>query len=132
MDTVENQKVIIVQKEELQGKGMFTSINYDAIDYAAIQLKNESFKLWLYIAKNSNNYTFALSRIAYCNWSGCTKPTYLKAVQTLTEKGFLVKKKEGSNQYYFYVKPSEATFPKTPEDIEIEMVEHNDKQEFKF
>ena len=45
MDTVENQKVIIVQKEELQGKGMFTSINYDAIDYAAIQLKNESFKL---------------------------------------------------------------------------------------
>lgn len=126
METVENQKIIIVKKDKIAGAGQYTTINYDALDNAALKLKDNSFKLWLYIAKNANNYQFALSRVAFCNWANCSKPTYLKAVQTLQEKGFLVAKNEKSNIYIFYSLPNETTYPKTEEDLTIEF---NEKQE---
>lgn len=54
------------------------------------------------MAKNQNNYTFALSCIDACNFCKITKPTYLKGIQELIEAGYLVNTK--GNHYTFYEK----------------------------
>lgn len=49
--TVENQKIVIVNKGISDSKHPYSIINLAAIDEAMKVLKNSEFKLWLYIAK---------------------------------------------------------------------------------
>lgn len=82
----------------------------------ALLLKGSDLKLWLYLATNQNNYTFALSRVDVCRSTGMSKPTYLKAVQNLIDLGFLVEAKKDSNTYYFYEAGADI---KTEDDLGI-------------
>ena len=124
METVPNQKVVLVQKQECNKENYYSVINLDSIDYAAGKLDNVAFKLWLYIAKNQNNYQFALSAKAFMDWCGTSKPTYLKAVKTLEDKRFLVPKAANSNHYVFYEKPGDnIPYPEDEDDIRIEFGE---------
>ena len=101
MDTSENQKVIIVQKSSADKNHPYSIMSQAAVSKALL-LKGSDLKLWLYLASNQNNYTFALSRVDVCRSTGMSKPTYLKSVQSLIDLGFLVESKENSNTYYFY------------------------------
>lgn len=96
-----NQKTIIVEKES---EGLFVSINNQALQEAMCNLKNYSFKLWLYIAKNKNQYTFGLSKMDCEKW-GINKSSYHGAIQDLIDKGYLCKGKE-NNIYHFYEFPT--------------------------
>lgn len=122
MQTSEYQKQVIVLKAKADKNHKYTVINMQAIDKAAAQLKANTFKLWLYIAKNQNKYKFALSRIAFCRWAGVAKNTYITAVKTLQQFGYLVPKKQNSNTYYFYEDPSNIVTP-TSEDINVEVTQ---------
>lgn len=62
-------------------------------------LKPNTYKLWCYMAKNQNNYTFALSCVDACKFCKITKPTYLSGIQELIETGYLVN--TGGNNYDF-------------------------------
>ena len=53
------------------------------------QLKGESFKLWCYLNKNQNNYTFSLSKVDAIKWGIGSKSSYDRAVAELIEKGYL-------------------------------------------
>lgn len=78
--------------------------------------------MWLYIAKNQNNYEFALSCNAFMDWCGCSKPTYLDAVKKLEEKRFLVKEQNEKyeNYYRFYEMPGdEVEYPEDKDDIRV-------------
>lgn len=124
MNTVENQKIIIVSKAPADKQHPYTTINIEAIDHAAIHLKANAFKLWMYIAKNQNKYKFGLSQVAFCHWSGVSKPTYLTAVRDLIDQGYLVKSNQDSgNCYIFYELPTEKNFPETKEDLKIKVPE---------
>lgn len=118
-----NQKIIIISKENTDKGHPFSMINLEAIDNAAIKLKDTAFKLWIYLGKNQNHYRLELSQVSFCNWCGATKPTYLKAVRTLIEQGFLVPKKENSNVYTFYEYPTDETMPTTENDLSIAIPE---------
>jgi hypothetical protein len=48
-------------------------INLNALECAAINLKSGAFKLWVYLAQNQNNYTFALSNKAVAECFGIKK-----------------------------------------------------------
>ena len=112
------------------GKGEEKSlILASALDDAAARLKNASFKLWIYLAKNQDKYRFGLSQTAFCNWASVSKPTYLNAVKDLIEKGYLVLKEEKSHTYIFYERPTIKTFPKTEEDL---IIENNSVKDFQF
>ena len=50
MKTSPNQKTIRVQKQE---SGKHTIISLEALQNASQRLSGESFKMWLYLAKNS-------------------------------------------------------------------------------
>lgn len=77
-------------------------INIEAMQQAMVLLKPNTFKLWCYMAKNQNNYTFSLSCVDVCNFCKMSKPTYLECVQQLIDVGYLVN--TSGNNYDFYEK----------------------------
>ena len=122
MKVSEGQKVLLVNKEPCDKNHYYSVTNLESIDYAALHLKGVAFQMWLYIAKNQNNYEFALSCNAFMDWCGCSKPTYLSAVKELESKRFLVKEQhEEYKEYYrFYEMPGkDIAYPVDKDDIKV-------------
>ena len=127
METVPNQKVVQIQKEKVGKNNLYAVISLKGIDEAAT-LPKTAFKLWMYLVKNQDKYSFALSCKDFCRWAGVSKNTYETAVKVLIERSYLVQKAEGSNVYIFY---------EIPQDDEVIMIENpagsvSEKQAFCF
>lgn len=106
---VPNQIVVTVDKEKVDKAHPYSCINLEASNYAAIHCNTVgSFKLWYYMASNQDLYEFALSRAAFCAWSGLSKDAYLAAVKKLKDQGFLVPVEGCKNKYIFYELPKEG------------------------
>lgn len=108
---VPNQRIITVSKAECSKKELYTMNNLKAIDKAAIDLQSKGgFKLYIYLAKNQNNYSFNLSSKHFLEWSGLGYTAYTTAFNELIEKGYLVKSNKSigdNNKYTFYDIPKE-------------------------
>ena len=100
MKTVENQKTITTRGAKHDKNNIYATLNIDAMETAMTLLKPNAFKLWCYMAKNQNNYTFALSCVDACRFCNMSKPTYLSGVQELISVGYLVN--TNGNSYDFY------------------------------
>lgn len=124
METVANQKTITTKGAEHANTktGIYGMFNIAAMQEAMALLKPNTFKLWCYMAKNQNNYTFALSCVDACNFCKMTKPTYLKCVQELIETGYLVN--TCGNHYDF--------FEKLPEDEVMQVTVKKTDDNFSF
>lgn len=120
MKTAENQKIVVIVKEAADKDNPYSIINLTAFDNALQQLKGNTFKMWCYLAKNQNEYSFALSRVAACRELSMGRNSYLSSVNELIEKGFLVQKEKDSSKYLFYELPSTYSDPETAEDLTIE------------
>lgn len=100
-NTVANQKIII--------------INRDMPKSDFLQIKNEhwmefnkkygpfALQLYLYLAKNKDDYPLALSPQAALNEAGIKRTSFYDYLNLLIEKGYLVKK--NGNTYDFYETP---------------------------
>ena len=64
-----------------------------------------ALQLYLYLAKNADGYTFALSPQAAENEAGITKTTFHKYINLFIAEGYLVQR--GRNTYDFYESPRE-------------------------
>ena len=119
IETVENQRVITTKKEPCSKnkEGYYTAINLKASKYAMTTLSPNAFKMWVYLGKNKDKYTFALSKVDTLKWCNFSKNTYTTICKELIEKGFLVQAKEKSNYYTFFEMPEEAK--KQKEDTQI-------------
>ena len=84
MQTVANQKRIEIKK---QGSGKHTVLSLEALYLASRELSGESFKMWLYLAKNQDRYNLALSRQDALCWGIGSKSSYDRAIKELIEKG---------------------------------------------
>ena len=104
--TVENQKTIKVNKELADKQHLYAKIGLNALQYAMIDLSGETLKLWLYISKNQQGHTFALSKVDAIKWGIGSKSSYDRAVKALIEKGYLVE--TSKNHYDFFEIPPEA------------------------
>ena len=102
MDTAENQKIVIVNKATTDKKHPYTPINIEVLNNALTTLKGNEFKVWMYIAKNQNQFTFALSSKETCRICNICRSTYVSAIHTLLDKGYLVPKGNEKNVYIFY------------------------------
>lgn len=67
---VPNQKIVKVSKEPCNKSNYYAAINLEAMEQAAQALDAAAFKLWIYFAKNQNNYEFALSSKAVSDTFG--------------------------------------------------------------
>jgi len=70
-----------------------------AMNAAACNLDAGAFKLWIYFAKNQNDYTFELSSKAVGETFGIKIKQYNNAITELIAKGYLVNTK--GNNYVF-------------------------------
>ena len=102
MDTSENQKIVIVNKATTDKKHPYTPINIEVLNNALTTLKGNEFKVWMYIAKNQNQFTFALSSKETCRICNICRYTYVNAIHALLDKGYLVPKVDEKNVYIFY------------------------------
>lgn len=101
-DTVPNQRVITTRGTIHDEKHIYAKLSIEAMEEAMALLKPNTYKLWCYMAKNQNNYTFALSCVDACKFCKFTKPTYLGCVDELIATGYLVE--TSGNHYDFYEK----------------------------
>jgi hypothetical protein len=65
-----------------------------------IDLKGETFRMWLYLAKNQNGFTFALSKVDAIKWGVGSKSSYDRAIAELKNKNYLVS--TGNNNHFFF------------------------------
>lgn len=110
MYTVENQRTITTNKEPCSKKSAaeyYTAINLNALELAMSTLSPNAFKMWVYLGKNQNNYTFALSKVDTLKWCGFSKNTYTTVFRELEGKGYLVERQDGSKHFDFYEIPRE-------------------------
>ena len=80
--------------------------NLDAMQYAMSNLTGETFKLWCYLGKNQNGYTFELSKVADLNLGAGRKASYDRAVSQLIEKGLL--KETAMKDNYIFIEYPES------------------------
>lgn len=103
--SVPNQRIVQIGKRTVRnGQNLYATMNLEALQKAMNTLKGSSLKMWLYLNKNQEKYTFDLSRTACLEW-GIKKDSYYDGVRELVEKGYLVQAREGSNYYTFYESP---------------------------
>lgn len=122
--TTSNQRIISVNKEPTDKQHLYTANNLEALDEASGRLLSAGgFKLYIYLAKNQNNYKFALSSKDFMNWSGLGKQAYRTAFNELVKEGYLIQDSEQSNLYYFYDKSQKADNKEQIDDVIIDYPE---------
>jgi hypothetical protein len=106
--TVPNQKVISISgKAPCDTNNLYAKINKEAM-FAAIQnLTPSNFEVWLYLASQQNNYTFAFSPSAVSDETGIKKSTLQEGIRVLIRERYLIPRGEKSNVYDFYELPKE-------------------------
>ena len=100
---VPNQKTITIKKECCDTKNLYAKINIEALTSAVQDLKGESFKLWIYLSKNQDNYTFNLSKVDAMNFGIGSISSYNRAVAELVQKGYLQEIQK--DEYTFIERP---------------------------
>lgn len=103
--SVPNQKIVwIGERTARNGQNLYATVNLEALQQAMKTLKGSSLKMWLYLNKNREHYALELSRTACLEW-GIKKDSYYDGIEELIEKGYLIRKCDGSNLYTFYESP---------------------------
>ncbi len=106
IETSPNQKMATIKKEPCDRNNLYAKINLEALKLAMNNLQNAEFEIWVYFAKNQENYTFALSPQAAAEW-GISRSTFNRTINKFIDEGYLISTKEGSNHYDFYEIPKE-------------------------
>lgn len=132
--TVPNQRVISINKEPTDKQHLYTANNLIALDEAATRLQSiGGFKLYIYLAKNQNNYTFALSSKDFMQWSGLGKQAYTSAFEDLVRQGYLIQDKKQKNKYTFYDKSQQQEYQKEQiDDVVIDYTKSSGYKGFIF
>lgn len=106
--SVSNQDTIKTgQRLPFDQTHFYTRMHVDALQQAMCLIKGEPLKLWLYLNKNQDGYTFDLSQKALEAW-GLKKDSYYTAKDKLIELGYLIPIEQGSHTYIF------SEFPNKP------------------
>ena len=101
MITYPNQKIITIMKNISDND--FLQISNKDWQYACENLSYNAFKLYLWMAKNSNEYKFALSYEAVNEDILMCRKSYNNAIKDLRDWGYLYQEDPNSNQWIFCV-----------------------------
>ena len=100
-----NQRLIRVHRERVSSD--FLGIKNENWQAASRDLGAHALQLYLYLASNANNYTFALSPAAVRQSIGMARSTYHDQFHKLVDRGYLVP--STGNVFEFYEVPRAAT-----------------------
>lgn len=103
-NSVPNQREITINKAPCDDKDFthfYTKNNLGALEKAMQQLQsNGGFKLYIYLAKNRDKYSFYLSSRDFRECSGLGWKAYDTAFKELVDKGYLVQVKKDIYEFY--------------------------------
>lgn len=99
--TVPNQRIVRVHRERVTSD--FLGIKNENWQAASRELGAHALRLYLYLAANADNYTFALSPAAIARDIGMPRSTYHDQFRKLVDLGYLVQ--TNGNTYDFYEVP---------------------------
>ena len=99
-------KVLFNDKMPTDREHPYFITNVEAFDLAFNELKQNYFKLWIYLVRHSNNGEWILSGTAFEKEAGVSNGTYQKAVQELASKGYL--ELVNDRQYEFHPMPKNS------------------------
>lgn len=122
--TVPHQRTVKVKKTATDKKHKYTSNNLEALAEASRNLQTlGGFKLYMYFAKNQDDYNFALSSTDFKEWSGLGLRAYTTAFEELKSKGYLVALNDKETIYFFRDKLDIEPPPKVTQDVETTPIE---------
>ena len=98
---VPNQRIIYVMRDSENARSNYFKIGHKQLDKAVNDLSGNTFKLYIYLANNKDNYKLELSSKHFILWSGTSDSTYDRAFKELKEKGYLLEIPDKKNQYFF-------------------------------
>lgn len=113
--TFPNQKMVRIDKAVCDTENKYAKINIEAMALAARTLDFKSFELWIYFAKNQDDFKMALSNKAVRDEFGMKKDSYDSAIAILRGAGYLTNIR--GNYYEFHEFPVEEEEENQPTDI---------------
>lgn len=111
-ETFPNQRMIQVHREPIESD--FLGIKNENWQAASRDLGAHALRLYLYLAANADNYSFALSPADIRQRIGMPTSTYRDQFLILVDKGYLVQ--SGNNKFDFYEMPQTRHAPIQSED----------------
>lgn len=96
-----NQRIIYIKRISADARKDYFKIGHTQLNKAAMDLSGNTFKLYIYLADNQDNYKLELSSKHFMQWSGISDSTYDRAFNELKEKGYLIKAPKKKNVYLF-------------------------------
>ena len=84
-----NQKQITTKKVKAGDGKPYIIMDSDTGLDALKKLSPIEFKLWFYLSKNIDNYTYFLSQADVENATGISKSSYHRCIKSLEDKGYL-------------------------------------------
>ena len=102
--TVPNQKVVTIKKETCSKTNPYAMVNLYAMKKAMNSLTNAEFEIWMYFAKNQNNYEFALSPEDAESWH-IARTTLKRTIHRFIELKYLTQDRPDSNRFTFHEIP---------------------------
>ena len=88
-------------RDSENARSNYFKIGHKQLDKAVNDLNANTFKLYIYLANNKDNYKLELSSKHFILWSGTSDSTYDRAFKELKEKGYLIEIPDKKNQYFF-------------------------------
>ena len=126
-----NQRYINVLKEGHEvcdTEHLYLKQQKEAMFAAMKNLTPTNFEVWLYLASQKKDYTFAFSPAAVTKETGIKKSSLQEGIRVLIKERYLIPRTEGSNVFEFYELPREA---EAEEQIEIH-TNSGSQEEFYF
>ncbi len=96
-----NQRIIKVKRYSEKARANYLKIANTSLELAMYNLKGNAFKFYIWLADNSDGYTFTLYPVKFWKKAKISYDCYLSAFDELVKKGYLLKHKEKSNIYLF-------------------------------
>lgn len=102
-----NQRAIRVTRDKvLKNSGRkYACIYKENIFDACYNLKPSTFKVWMFLASNQDNYTCEYSPSYLSKVINVSIPTAKSAFTELKDKNYLIQDEEHDYLYYFYERP---------------------------
>lgn len=110
-----NQKLYHIKKKIKEGD-IFIMLKWEDYIAAARELSPSALKLYMYLAKNQDNYELWFCSKDYCQTFNVVDKTYRNARDELFRKGYL---KEGENNHVYF--DAAAGYKETKENLQEEL-----------
>lgn len=135
IQTSPNQRVVLVNKTDLKGKGKqipYITCAREAMEEASRILTPTGFKLYMYFVSNQNDYKSAFSPEHFVTCYGGNKRSAQDAFNLLIEKKYLTQSNNQKNLYIFHDKPVASISVASGKEVRKEFYDNDSGQYVKL